>query len=167
MKFSEELKTKIKESHMGHLKALNAERDVNIYLYDNVLWTGKKLKALGKEIEVPSNTAFVLADLAPQFNWAHPCQWCLHNADTGELNERIDASLPPLQIIQNPESLELFHTPIKKIDTKARRANWKISTMPRLNVLSNYKGERYAILFSGSSNNRHVNDSQLPLPFVR
>jgi hypothetical protein len=158
MKLPQAVRTKIKQNLLNHFRSFEAERNVNLYLYDEILSTGEKLRAFSQEIYLSRDTAFVLADLAPQYNWAHPCQWCLHNARTGDLEVKIDSSFPPSQIIQNPESLELFHSPIQLIDTRARRAGWEVKTKSQLNVLSDHRGERYAILFSGSSNNRHVND---------
>ena len=158
MKLSQAVRTQIKQNLLNHFRTFEAERNVNLFLYDEILNTGEMLRAFNQEIYLSRNTAFVLADLAPQYNWAHPCQWCLHNAETGDLEVKIDASFPPSQIIQNPESLELFHAPIQFIDTRTRRANWEIQTRSKLNVLSDHRGERYAILFSGHSNNRHVND---------
>lgn len=162
MEISKEVENKIKDGSLNYLRNTNAERNVNLFLYNNVLNTGEKLKTFEKpfdqEINIPVNTAFVLADLAPQYNWAHPCQWWLHYADTGELYARINASLPPIHFIQHSERSKLFHAPVKLIDTKVRRNNWETPIKFRSNILSNHKGERYAILFSGGSNNRHVND---------
>lgn len=158
MKLSQTVKTKIKKNLLNHFRSFEAEGNINLYLYDEVLNTGEKLRVFNQEIYLSRDTAFVLADLAPQYNWAHPCQWCLHNAETGELDIKIDASLPPFRIFLNPESLEVFHAPIQLIDTKTRRVNWEHNTKSQLNAFSNHKGERYAILFSGNSSNRHVND---------
>jgi hypothetical protein len=158
MKLSQSIKSQIKRDLVGHFRNINAERRTNLRLYNEVLNAGQKLKVLEREVDIPRDTAFVLADLAPQCNWAHPCQYCLHDAQTGELYEKVDASFPPPQLKRNPENVELLHSPVNLIDTAARPIRRRATIPPQLNVLANHPGERYAILYSGDSENRHVND---------
>jgi hypothetical protein len=61
---------------------------------------------------------------------------------------------------RHPENVETFHAPVQPLDTAERRADWSAGAAPELNVLANHPGERYAILYSGDSENRHVNDME-------
>ena len=158
MKLSQAATAQIKRNILSSFKSLNAERRVNLSIYDEILNVGETLRVFSQEVVIPRSTAFVLADLAPQCNWAHPCQWCLHDADTGELYQKIDASFPPPQLRRNPERVEVFHAPVLPLATESLRSRRSAGIAPRLNALANHPGQRYAILFSGDSNNRHVND---------
>jgi len=158
MKLSQAMKIQIKGDTLDHFRNLNTEHRINLQIYDEVLNRGEKLKVFESEVDIPRDTAFVLADLAPQYNWAHPCEYLLHDAQTGVLYEKVDASFPPPQLKRNPENVEFFHNPVNLIDTTARSFRRRPSGPPRLNALANHPGERYAILYSGDSNYRHVND---------
>lgn len=158
MKLSQAMRAQIKRNILSNFRSLNAQRRVNLSIYDEILNVGETLRVFNQEVVIRRNTAFVLADLAPQCNWAHPCQWCLHDTDTGELYQKMDASFPPSQLRRNPERVEVFHAPVRLLDTQRMRAHRRAGIAPRLNALANHPGQRYAILFSGDSNNRHVND---------
>ena len=158
MKLSQALKAQLKSEIFSDIRDINVERRVNLSLYDEVLNAGKKIRVFDKEVVIPRNTALVMADLAPQCNWAHPCQYRLYDADTGKLYQKMNASFPPPQFRRHPERVEVFHAPVQPIDTQKMRAVKRAAVAPRLNALANHPGERYAILFSGDSNNRHVND---------
>lgn len=158
MKLADEVRNKIQKDMLVHLRNINAVSLVNLELYTEIMRRGEKVKIFESEVEIPKDTAFVLADLAPQCNWAHPCQFYLHDAQTGELYKKVDSSFPPPQYKQNPESVERFYEPVKLINTQTRPFRQKTVKQPQLNLLTNQPGERYAILFSGASNNRHVND---------
>jgi hypothetical protein len=158
MKLSQSLIVQVKRDIVRHFRSLKAEKRVNLRLYDEVLNAGEAIRAFNQEVVLPRNTACVLADLAPQCNWAHACEWCLHDADTGELYQKVKASFPPPQMWRRPQSVELFHAPVRPLDTQARRARRRTGTVPRLNTLANHPGQRYAILYSGESEQRHLND---------
>ncbi len=158
MKLIQTIKTQVKQNTLAHFSNLNTEQRINLQLYDEMLNGGETLSAFERVVEIPRDTALVLADLAPQCNWAHPCQYCLYDAHTGELYETVEASFPPSQMRKNPDSVELFHSPVQPINTAERPFRRRPSTPPITNVLANHPGERYAILYSGASNNRHVND---------
>ncbi len=159
MRLSQAVKHEIKRSFLNNLRSFDAAERTNLSLYEEALNAGEVIRAFSQEVTLPRDTAVVLADLAPQCNWAHACQWRLYDADTGKLYQIVAASFPPPQMWRSPQRVEAFHTPVQPIAT-ARRGPRTISAAraPRLNVLANHPGQRYAILFSGESNNRHVND---------
>jgi hypothetical protein len=158
MKVPKAIRTKIKNEMLGHFRNLNTDMHVNLQLYNQVIKRGEKINVLEREVNIQRDTALVLADLSPYWNWAHPCQYCLHDAQTGELYETVDASFPPPQMRRKPANIEAFHNPINPINRPVRPIQPGSSNAPLLNVIANHPGERYAILYSGDSNYRHVND---------
>ncbi|MCK4637998.1 MAG: hypothetical protein KAT33_01120, partial [Bacteroidales bacterium] len=160
MKIKNEIKSKIKKEVLSGLKRMNCQKDFNIYLKNDIIDTGVKMNAGLQKIDIPKKTAFVLIDEAPTLNWAHPCEHILCDSETGEIYNRIKASFPPSEFMRNPESFEDIHTPVKRKNVLKDR---KLSTSPIpaiTNALNNARGDRYAILFSGESDNRHVNDME-------
>jgi hypothetical protein len=95
----------------------------------------------------------VFADEAPLFNWGHPCRYLFYTADNGVLYKEEQAEFPPY-LINPPESFELFHEMVPK---PSETLLWPpFHKPPRIKKIP--WGKRYAVLFSGASNNRHVND---------
>ena len=106
-----------------------------------------------KGITLRRNTIMVFADDAPTFNWGHPCRYLLYDAKTGEPYDEVADEFPPY-LVNTPSSFVGFHLPVR-ID--GIETLWPIK--PQLRCPYKFPaGQRYAILFSGVSNNRHVND---------
>jgi len=96
----------------------------------------------------------VFADDAPQYNWAHPCRYLLHDAKTGEFYREVKSQFPPYLSEDAPRSYRAFHQPIRITEPELH-----FPILPRLRCPIRWrKGNRYAVLFSGASNNRHTND---------
>lgn len=158
MDLSKKIQDKIKASILGQVKERDIERTTNLHLYKNILNKGHKLKGVAGEVVLERNSALVFADLAPNFNWAHPCEYHLYDAKTGEHYKKILASLPPTQLILTKEPFIQLHAPVKPIDTKVRRSAWRRRALPLFKAPSASPGQRYAILFAGKAENRHTND---------
>jgi len=99
------------------------------------------------------NSIVVFADDAPAFNWSHPCRYLLYDAKTGEPYEEVHDEFPPY-LTKVPESYVPFHQPVR---LDPGEILWPIKPLLRC-PLRFPAGERYAILYSGASNNRHTND---------
>ncbi len=158
MKLNEEIQSQIKKDVLQRFQKLKAYKRTNLHLHDEVLAKGMILKAAELRVSIERETAFLFADLAPRYNWAHPCEYHLYDAKTGELYKTVKASLPPSNLIPVMKAATSFHMPVKMIDTKKQRTAWKKRLAPFTNALSNAPGERYAILFAGLAQNRHTND---------
>jgi hypothetical protein len=158
MKLNEKIQSQITKNALQGLRTLKADKRSNIHLHDKVLTKGVVLEAAELKVPIERDTAFVFIDLAPEANWAHPCEYHLYDAKTGELYKTVKACLPPLDFFPPAKTMTAIHTPVKLIDTKKRRAAWKKRMKPVTNVLSTAPGERYAILFAGAAENRHTND---------
>lgn len=126
----------------------------NYYLQEMVLPRHANLPIPRKRVEVERPTIVSFADDAPLFNWAHPCRYLLHDAENGEIYHEVAAQFPPSAGSREIASaFSLFHEPIT-------RAPSSIYLRDRLRITPKLKlgGNRYAVLFSGMSNNRHTND---------
>lgn len=131
-----------------------AARSTNLYIESKVLAKGANILAYKQKIPLKRDTIMVFADDAPQYNWAHPCRYLLHDAKTGELYHEVKAQFPPYMSEDVPKTFKAFHEPVPMKDVKL---HYPIVPKLRCPVLG-LKGERYAVLFSGASNNRHTND---------
>jgi hypothetical protein len=133
-----------------------ARRESNFYVRRQVVPKGTPLKlnlAKSGEYRVPKNSIVVFADDAPRANWSHPCRYLLHDAATGAPIATVPARLPP-QASPALGEMEPFHQPVAFFEPPLLwrpPRPWPVLRRP-------VPGARYAILFSGMSNNRHTND---------
>ncbi|MDD1620348.1 MAG: hypothetical protein LUQ11_02620 [Methylococcaceae bacterium] len=131
-----------------------AARSTNLYLESSVLDKGTDILAYKQRIPIEQDTIMVFADDAPQYNWAHPCRYLLHDAQSGEFYREINAQFPPYMTADVPKTFQAFHQPVRIAD-----AELHYPVLPKLRCPIRWrKGQRYAVLFSGASNNRHTND---------
>lgn len=128
-------------------------RASNLYVERKVLPRDHVIKAQDQEITLERDTLMVFADDAPLANWGHPCRYLLYNAEDGELYQEVAASFPAY-LIEPPETYQVFHEPVVLLRTERI---WRIKPELRF-VFRVPVGNRYAVLFSGASNYRHVND---------
>ncbi|MEO5329631.1 MAG: hypothetical protein H7829_15480 [Magnetococcus sp. THC-1_WYH] len=161
MKILNDVKEKIKKHAVSQLKLRNDANpeNVNLYLNDVSLKQGDSLVlGLGRQVTVAKKSALVLVDHAPLRNWGHPCELMLYDADNGEHYETHASQLPPDSYHHTPKNYAAIHTPIAYPPVE-KSQTVKLASIPQLdNAMANVTGKRYAILFSGMSNNRHLND---------
>lgn len=128
-------------------------RHSNYYLQEDVFTRGKRLPVPRQSVQVTRPTLMAFADDAPLFNWAHSCRYLLHDAETGELYQEIPARFPPYAAERDtPRTFRAFHQSIATAVARPYRIRPDLVLRPR------FAGTRYAVLFSGMSNNRHTND---------
>ncbi len=126
----------------------------NLHLDARVLKPGTRILAHNQRIPVERETVMVFADDAPLANWAHPCRYLLYDPKEAVPYAEIAARFPPY-LVREPKTWRAFHKPLDFIP----RLPFPIR--PRLLCPRRVpKGQRYAILFSGASNNRHTNDME-------
>jgi hypothetical protein len=110
--------------------------------------------AYKQKIPVERDSVLVFADDAPRYNWAHPCRYLLHDARSGEFYREVRAQFPPYLMSDPPKTYQGFHLPVKHLEGQLI-----YPIIPRLRCPIRFpKGQRYAVLYSGASNNRHTND---------
>lgn len=166
MKLKKVIQTKIQSELLKSMKKLKQDKKVNLHIHEQVLKVGERVKMASLEVPIEQDTALAFVDLAPEYNWVHPCEYHLYDSNTGELYETINASVPPQKVIlsgSNAPRYELldlvgFHKPVSLRDTASRRVGWDSSSFRVNSPLSAAPGERYAILFAGLAENRHTND---------
>jgi hypothetical protein len=138
------------------LQRLPARRraTTNLYLLEEVKPARSEVMARHQRIPIEQATIVVFVDDEPIANWSHDCRYLLHNAENGKLYREVKAEFPPY-LVNPPKTFRAFHTPVALQNPQQKF--WPLEeevTFPwRLPM-----GTRYAILFSGASNNRHTND---------
>jgi hypothetical protein len=119
-----------------------------------VLKSGSEILAYKQRIPLERDSVMVFADDAPRFNWGHSCRYLLHDANTGDFYREVKAEFPPYLVGAAPRTYQVFHQPVRIIDPELY-----YPILPRLRCPIRWpRGTRYAVLFSGASNNRHTND---------
>jgi hypothetical protein len=146
------------------LKALSRERrrTTNLYL-ETVPWMKNSL--IGPDfqnIRARQPSILVFADDDPMANFGHRCRYRFYDAKTHAFLYEVAAQFPPyLDFV--PATYKVFHEPVRPRRSKRRRAPAEITPAPPpapapRPVPVPAARERYAILFSGSSDRRHLND---------
>lgn len=135
-------------------------KKTNLYIEGKPLKKGHVIQAHHQKIPIERDTVMVFSDDAPLYNWAHPCRYLLYKAKSGELYDEVKASFPPY-LVEPPKTYAAFYQPVAFLRTE----KWAIAEFMTLSEqigsrLRSYhkRGKRYAVLFSGASNYRHVND---------
>lgn len=138
------------------VRRLSAKRRMtnNLYILEEVQPAQSVIKAGHQTIRLRQSTAVVFVDEEPMANWSHDCRYLLHDADTGELYKEVKASFPPY-LVNPPPTFKAFHCPV--VAQNPLRKVWPLE-LEFVFPWRIRKGNRYAILFSGASNNRHTND---------
>ena len=127
----------------------------NLYLDERTYEKGEIIGPERQGIVAERSSILVFADDDPLANFSHECRYLLHDPQTGDLHKEIPAQFPPF-INGWPETLKPFHEPIQ---FSKHPIVFPIHPKFRCPIIWPY-GERYAILFSGMSNKRHLNDME-------
>ena len=140
----------------GAFRRLSTKRraTTNLFVLEDVQPAKSVIQAGHQAIPMKQDTAVVFVDDEPLANWSHDCRYLLHDADSGKLYQEVKAGFPPF-LVNEPPTFKAFHTPVVAQNPlrKIWRLEKKIPFPWRIR-----KGQRYAVLFSGASNNRHTND---------
>jgi hypothetical protein len=121
----------------------------NLYLDRRILNAGETLH---QDVTLDRPTVLVFADDKPAAGFGHPCRYLLYNLD-GDLYREVQAEFPPFP--KSPETLRAFHQPILTLPHSSFFIPPEL-WCPRLFP----EGERYAILFSGMSWMRNLNNHE-------
>lgn len=136
--------------HLSHVRqhTTNLHLDERIYTAEEVI--GPEFQMIVAE----GPTILVFADDEPLANFSHDCRYLLYDGITGEFDREVPAQFPPFTGMR-PSTLKAFHQPVNFIESK----HFPVKP-PFLGPVIQPDGERYAILFSGMSNKRHLNDME-------
>lgn len=165
----QELFDKIKDDAEERvLRNNDGNQDFSLYLDRQVFQKGETIDIVTEKLEFAKPSYIVFVDDEPGKNFGHRCHFLLYDAETGDFDQKVPAKFPHFMIKQ-PETLELFRTG-ETIERYKRKKKMRMMLEPA--KLSAYaklapfplkfwiQGKRYAILFSGGSNGRHVNDME-------
>jgi hypothetical protein len=142
---------------------------VNVYMGSEVVPAKATMNVAGKErtLPIPTDAVHLYADLAPLANWAHPVRHLFYHPKSGELMHSEYNHFPPQRFGIDPNAFLPMHVPLVFTEPPApsskpvfgRRFFLQSSQTNEIRqTLTNVTGNKYAILFSGNSNNRHLND---------
>jgi len=143
----------IKDSAFRRLSA-KRRSTTNLYVLEEIQPAKSVIQAGHQAIPIKQPTVMVFVDDEPMANWSHDCRYLLHDADSGKLYQEVKAGFPPF-LVNPPDTFKAFHTPV--VMQNPLRKIWTLD----LGIAFPWrirKGNRYAVLFSGASNNRHTND---------
>jgi Peptidase C13 family len=149
---NEELHGRIQQQAFALLNPQQRER-VNLYLDTRVRPEGEAVGPEFQRIFAPSNCLLVFADEDPQANFGHACTYHFFDAANGRHLGSAPARFPPYGA-SKPDTLRGFHLPVHIGPTDSIVHIPPIWRCPILIP----DGVRYAILYSGMSNLRHLND---------
>lgn len=144
--------------------ALNAapserRRTTNLYLDTAPHPKGSFIGPEFQQIRAPQRCLLVFADDDPLANFGHPCRYRFYDEKTHAFLYEVAARFPPyLRFV--PSTFRLFHESVRAVRT---RLHTPLQIVPAATPTPTpaptpVPRERYAILFSGSSERRHLND---------
>ena len=148
------------------LKNNDGNQEFLLYLDHTTYQAGEALDIVTAKIEFERPTTVVFVDDEPGMNFGHRCHYLLYDAESGAFIRKVPAAFPHFHRKQQ-ETVELFRTcgTIERFKRKKRLGVLlepaKLSAYAKLMPLPlrfTIQGCRYAILYSGGSNGRHVND---------
>ena len=149
---AEEVFEIVKQHAFRHLSP-RQRNTTNLHLNWRIHEAGEILGPRIQKIVVEEPSILVFADDDPRANFAHDCRYLLFHPKTGRLRKEIPARFPPYTT-RTPESLVPFHQPVRFIPNPNLFHVWPIFRCPVIIP----DGKRYAILYSGMSDTRHLND---------
>ena len=145
------------KTHAFSLLSFRERKTTNLHLDAEIYRRGEIIGPEFQKIRAERDSILVFADDDPFANFGHRCRYLLYDAKTGDFDAERPARFPPVRDVREPRKLIPFHEPKKFIaDPNLFRIRWPIWRCP----LFWRKGTRYAILFSGMSNKRHLNDME-------
>jgi Peptidase C13 family len=127
----------------------------NLSIDSAVREEGEPLGPEFQRLRVRRPSIVVFADEEPLANFGHQCHYLLYDPETAELYTSLPARFPPWNG-PLPQTLQPFHTPVQAVRADALFNVWPPFHCPRFIP----DGNRYAIVYSGMSNTRHLNDME-------
>jgi hypothetical protein len=128
----------------------------NLHIDTHIYERGETIGPKFQKIAAPQLSILVFADHEPLYNFGHTCRYLLYEERTGKFLNELPARFPPLTDAKQRTTLKAFHEPVQFITNpnlfKPLKPVWRC---PKFIAP---EGTRYALLFSGMSNKRHLND---------
>ena len=86
---------KLKKDVLKRVLKKQKDTETDIYFYREDLSKDQKLRAGPKALDLKHRTAFFFVDMAPQYNWGHPCQFLLYDVDREKQYKKVKAEFSP------------------------------------------------------------------------
>jgi hypothetical protein len=144
---------------LGRIKSRALERltykqrgKTNLYIDAALHQAGETLGPAYQKIVLKEPGILVFADDDPMANFGHECRYLIFDQTNGKLTREAPARFPPY-LDTRPGSFAPFHQPSQPEPSEI----YGVTPMGKCPVVIP-DGNRYAILFSGMSNMRHLND---------
>jgi hypothetical protein len=150
----EEIADKIRSHALGYI-AERQQMSTNLFLDSRVYGAGDSIGPRFQHISAEGPTVIVFADDQPQANFGHPCRYLCYHPETGEFLKEVPARFPP-SLVQSASRLTPFLTPVTFREPVPYWYFPPEYRCPRLIP----EGNRYAILYSGLTQARHLNDME-------
>jgi hypothetical protein len=144
-----------------HAPPSQRQRTTNLYLDTVPHEKGSFIGPAFQEIRARQRCLLVFADDDPLANFGHPCRYRFYDEKTHAFLYEVSARFPPyLRFV--PSTFRVFHESVRVTRTRLRTpleiVPTPTPTPTPTPVPAPVARERYAILFSGSSERRHLND---------
>jgi hypothetical protein len=137
--------------------------NTNLSLVNRLYKAGDHIGPRHQRIYVDQPTAVVFADDEPLANFGHPCRYLLYSPENGEFRGEVPARFPPnvrstgdAEGRNKENGLTPFFSQVAFVNPIPYRYWPPIYRCPRLIP----EGNRYAILFAGLTQGRHLNDME-------
>jgi hypothetical protein len=124
----------------------------NLYLDPQIYRRGSPLGPAEQRLFADRDCVLVFADDHPLKNFSHHCRYFLFDIRSGHLFATLKASFPPY-VGRFPQGYEAFSYPVAN---QPRSGAFGIN-LPDVVPMAVPQGARYAILFSGDNELRHMN----------
>ena len=125
----------------------------NLHVDERIIPAGETIGPGRQQIATRRPSILVFADDQPDRDFSHSCRYLFYDPQTANFNEEVKAQFPPY-VAGKPATLKVFHEPVQLQPRQIIARKGPVFRVPILLP----DGERYAILFSGMSNVRHVNN---------
>jgi hypothetical protein len=144
--------------HAFRSLSFDKQETTNLHLDEHIYKKGETIGPEFQKIVAPVDTILVFADDDPRANFGHACRYLLYDARDGNFHHEVPARFPPIADARQPKSLRAFHEPVQFVADPIRFHLYPpVWRCPPIIIP---EGTRYAILYSGMSNKRHLNDME-------
>jgi hypothetical protein len=143
--------------HAFNSLSFDKREKTNLHLDDRIYHQGETIGPEFQKIVAQRPSILVFADDDPHANFGHACRYLLYDAKTGDLHREAPARFPPIANATQPKTLRVFHEPVQFLANPIHFRPWP--PIWRCPIVIP-EGTRYAILYSGMSNKRHLNDME-------
>jgi hypothetical protein len=144
-------------AHAFNSLSFEKRQKTNLHLDDRVYNEGETIGPEFQKIVAQRPSILVFADDEPHANFGHACRYMLYDAKTGDFHREAPARLPPIADARHPKTLRAFHEPVQFVANPIQFRLWP--PVWRCPIIIP-EGMRYAILYAGMSNKRHLNDME-------